>query len=441
MNKNILKIIISILMIFSCRIQKIIALSSSSISVNSSSNTVVVGNTIVVSIQLSSQNEIGSWKFCIGYDTSKLRLESSTLDSSQCMNAGVLSYSGQKSASYTMKFRAIGSGNASVYVNDATVYAGDFSEMTVSRGSKTFNIKTQAEIQASYSKNNYLSSLSVEGKELSPEFNKDTLEYSVELEPETTKININATVEDGKSSINGAGEREVTEGENNLEIIVTAENGSSRTYKIKATVKEHNPIKVNMGKEEYTVVRKRSQQTAPDNYIETTVKIGDEEVPAYKSEITKYTLVGLKDKDGNQNLYIYKDGKYTLYQEFVFNKVILYPISLETKDIPKGYKEVKMKYNDKEIKAYKIKASSKYALIYGMNIETGEENLYMYDSKEDTLQIYNDEYIKTLEQENDLYLKILLMVGSLLILLIGVVIYLLIKLRKQNKVKSMKVEV
>ena len=36
--------------------------------------------------------------------------------------------------------------------------------MTVTNGSKSFNMMTQAELEATYSKNNYLKSLSIEGR-------------------------------------------------------------------------------------------------------------------------------------------------------------------------------------------------------------------------------------------------------------------------------------
>jgi len=95
-----------------------------------------------------------------------------------------------------------------------------------------------------YSSNNYLSSLSVEGFNLDSTFNKETLEYNVELPNGTEKIKINAKAEDGNAKVTGSGEKEVTEGTNKIEIKVTAENGNIKTYIINATVKELDPIEV-----------------------------------------------------------------------------------------------------------------------------------------------------------------------------------------------------
>ena len=65
-----------------------------------------------------------------------------------------------------------------------------------------------------------------------------------------------------------------------------------------------------------------------------------------------------------------------------------------------------------------------------MNLETGEKNIYMYDSKEDTLQIYNTEEIEVLKETNNLYLKIIigLSILSLILSIISIVNFI-----KRNK--------
>lgn len=432
MKKNILIgiFITFIFMVFSSNVEA----SSGTLSIYSASNTVVVGNSVTVTATISSGSALGSWEFCIGYDTSKLRLTSSNTETGAQCSKGVVTSSSQKSKTYTFTFRATASGSAQVNVSSALVYAYDESVMYLSKGSKTFTLRTQAEIEASYSKNNYLSSLSIDGVSLTPEFNKDTLEYAVELVPETAKINVNAAVADGTAALTGTGEREVTEGDNNIQVVVTAQNGTVRTYSIKVTVKEYNPITVEVDENKYTVVRKKTQLTAPNNYSETTIKISDEEVPAFKSDITNYTLVALKDEKGNQNFYIYEQDKYKLYKEYSFNKIILYPMELDKSDIPEGYKKSKIVYNNQKIIVYKLSEKSSYSLIYSMNVETGTKDMYMYDDKENTVQIYNDEYVVLLNKEVSLYLKALIGLGTALILSIGSIIFILIKNKKKKSI-------
>jgi len=333
-------------------------------------------------------------------------------------------------AQATFTFRANAAGKATITFTpvDMALYS-NFSAYTTPK-SITITVKNRPVVVLS--KDSSLSGLTVGTGTLSPEFNKDIKEYSVTLPPETTTLEIGATPNHGGATIAGHGTREVTDGDNRLEVVVTAENGTTSTYVINAKVEEYNPIKVNVDGEEYTVVRKKSLITPPSNYKETTVKINEEDVPAYVSDVTKYTLVALKDKNGNQNFYVYDNGNYKLYREFGFGKVILYP--LEFDKIPVGYHEVNITYNNQNIKAYKYSNISKFALMYGMNIETGEIHTYMYDANEDTLQIYNDEVIKELEEKNNIYFIFTIVESSIVVILLVIIIIMIVKNNKTKKV-------
>lgn len=332
----------------------------------------------------------------------------------------------------TFSFQANSAGNATITLTPTNL--ADYDTNDVYTASKSVTVTVKEKQIVVLSSDSSLSGLSVENATLSPDFSSSTKEYSVSLEPETTSININATANHSGASISGAGAREVTDGDNRLEVVVTAENGTTSTYVINANVKEYDPIKVNIDNKEYTVVRKKSQLTAPNNYTETTVKLGEEEVPAFTSEITKFVLIGLKDSEGNINLYIYdeKDKTYTLYKEYGFSKVVLFP--MELKEIPKNYHKTKITYNDQEITAYKANDKSGYALIYGMNVETGKINTYMYDSVEDTLQIYNTEEVDLLNEQIEQMGKLILAIGMAVIILV-IVIFICIIIIKKGKNK------
>lgn len=83
------------------------------------------------------------------------------------------------------------------------------------------------------SSDNYLINLQIDGYKLTPEFDKQTLEYTIDGDIKTNEININATPSNEKATINGAGIVKIEENKNEYRIDVTAENGSVRTYIIK----------------------------------------------------------------------------------------------------------------------------------------------------------------------------------------------------------------
>ena len=78
-------------------------------------------------------------------------------------------------------------------------------EMTLNNNTKTVSIITQQQLEASYSKNNDLKSLSVEGYEITPEFSSSVTEYSVVVPENTKEVKINGAVSDYRSSLNGIG--------------------------------------------------------------------------------------------------------------------------------------------------------------------------------------------------------------------------------------------
>lgn len=285
---------------------------SASINVSADRTYLVVGNTINVSVTLSSSDSLGVWDYNISYDTSKLKLISGD---ERIIDTGDPS---KYSVTNTFEFKVIASGTSTISVKNLSVLEYYSKEsMDVSESSVVITGITQEELEASYSKNNDLASLTVDGYSLSPEFNKDTLDYTVVVPSNTEKVTIGGSTDDYKSTANGFGEFDVSEGENKFTVTVTAENGSTKTYTVKVKVEDTNPIEVLVDGIKHTVVKRESSLKAPSNYEKTTVKINGIEVPGFKNTITNFTLVGLKNQEGELNLYIYdeKENTFTLYNE------------------------------------------------------------------------------------------------------------------------------
>ena len=91
------------------------------------------------------------------------------------------------------------------------------------------------------SENNYLKSLSVSGGVLSPDFDRQIVEYSVKVTSNINEINIIAETEDEKAKINGNGKIDINE-ISECRIEVVADSGTVRTYFLKI-IKETQDIK------------------------------------------------------------------------------------------------------------------------------------------------------------------------------------------------------
>lgn len=335
----------------------------------------------------------------------------------------------------TLYFTASNVGTATITVTAYDVSDLSGNEYSGSRSTSVSVIKkntsTPIDINKTYSDNNYLSELGIEGYELDKAFDKETLEYNVTLEPGTSTINVIATKEDDKSNVRGNGEVSVTEGINTIEVVVTAENGNERIYKISVRVDEKDPIEVNVNKSKYTVIKRREVLNKPEGYEETTVKINGFEIPAYYNEITKVTLVGLKDEVGNIKLYSYNpsNGKYLKYNEYAFNKMNLYI----HEDLKSKYDSTQIKINDEEVTAYKLKGVKGYYLVYATNTLTGYEGYYLYDTEENSVQRYNTALLDKVTSEKDKYFSIVLVMSCVCFL---TMLFLLIEVNRDSKRKN-----
>ena len=82
------------------------------------------------------------------------------------------------------------------------------------------------------SDNNYLSNLYTSEGVLTPAFDKETLEYIVDVSNEIDEIEIDGKLEDLSSSVEGFKTYLLNDGENLIYVTVTSESGVVRTYKI-----------------------------------------------------------------------------------------------------------------------------------------------------------------------------------------------------------------
>lgn len=399
----------------------------------SGTSTVVVGNNVTVTVTLSSSTLIGSWEMSLNYDKNYLQLRSATSESNGIRMAASTA-TGVKSKSYTFTFKTLKKGSTSVSVGGYLAYAyADLSEISLSSNSKKINIITQAELEASYSKNNNLASLGVEGFTLTPEFNANTLEYSVTVPEDTKNVNITGTVQDKKASITGVGVQQVNQGNNKFLVTVKAENGSEKTYTINVDVKDENPIEVTVGDKKYTVVKIKENLPIASLYNEYSIKINEFDIPAYKNDYTGLVLVGLKDTEGNISLFIYDDenNSYKEYSELKSSQITIYPLKPE--ENVEGYKKGNVKIQDIDVEGFYLNEDSDFFVIYGVNVETGDKGFYMYDKKMQTLIKYNDELSSLLSEKIKLYTYIIIGFISLSVVMLIIIIVLVCKKGKKKK--------
>lgn len=128
-------------------------------------------------------------------------------------------------ASFKVKSSSNASGSSTISFNNVSM--GDTSYNGISLGNKSINIYFNSSV-------NTLSSLSV--SEGNIDFSKDKTNYSLTVSGDS--ITISAIATDSKAKISGIGKKTLSYGENTLKVVVTAEDGSKKTYTLNVTRKD-----------------------------------------------------------------------------------------------------------------------------------------------------------------------------------------------------------
>lgn len=333
--------------------------------------------------------------------------------------------------SYSITLNALSVGSATITVTPSGV--SDSSGNPVNLSSKS--IKITVSLPREKSKDNNLKSLSIEGYEISPEFDKSVQVYSAVVPEGTKSINVKASASSSYASVSGAGNVELTEGANSVNVVVKSETGLEKIYTINVEVKDNDPIKVKIENDntEYTVVKLAEYLEKPENYEETTVNINGHEIPAFKNTIANITLVGLKDSTGTITYAMYENGKYYKYNIMTLSAYTLMPTTLtEELDLTK----TTITIDGEEIDAYKYNESDSLVIISAKNIKDGKTSMYLYDTKSKSVIPFDNSLIKITEEQDEKiknYDYVIITLGGALILMLIIIICLIISLRKKQK--------
>lgn len=164
------------------------------------------------------------------------------------VNGTTVSGFSNSKTSYTLKDTSGTSISVSATASDSKASISGTGSKTLQYGKNVFSIVVTAEngSKKTYtvtvnkpdprSTNNNLKSLVVDKETIA--FDKNTTSYTIKLEHNVNEITITAQAEDAKASVSGTGIKTLNDYINEFKIIVKAENGSTKTYIIKAIRKD-----------------------------------------------------------------------------------------------------------------------------------------------------------------------------------------------------------
>jgi len=163
-------------------------------------------------------------------------------------------------------------------------------------------------------------------------------------------------------------------------------------------------------------------------------------IPAFYSEISKFTLIGAKDSKGETHFLIYdaENNTYKLYNENKASEQLLYIEKMD--DSKDGFSKQNKTINGA---SYEVLVSDKdptIILVKAMNIKTGDIHLYQYDEVVGSYIIYNDSLVTNLEQEIQKYKDVILYFTIALGVAAFLILILFFRRPKEKKSKKVKEE-
>lgn len=361
------------------------------ISVSAGQGSVSVGKTVAFSITVPSGSE--AWTYSVSW-SGNLTLESG--------DTAPMGFEGD-SRTNQLVFRANSTGTGSVWIS-----AGSYCIAGVdydASGSASVTIVAASEPDDSEpdytpstpgkSGNNALSTLTVSAGTLTPAFDPAVTEYTLSLPQGTEKLTLTATPSDSNATVQGDGELTLQEGENTLPLVVTAENGDTKTYTVTAKVAQAPTLFLDYNGQRLGVVKDVSQVTPPAGFAPAEpITYSGDTLPIWTDVSGKRTLVYLMDeKTSAQGFYLFSQttGVQSPYLPILCGSVtyIYTDIPKELSSVP-GLTPATVKafgqtlngwtYNDASLKDF--------CVLYLMD-DAGSYGYYTYDSREETLQRFS----------------------------------------------------
>ena len=314
------------------------------------------GNITVSTTNLNITNGgSGSFRISASNAAGKVNVSSSNTSVATASISSV--FLDNESTTVKVSAKSVGSAVITVYVEDATTY--DDENLT----GRSYKINVNVKEPVVYSSNNKLKDIYVEGYDLTK---IDGNNYELIVNNEVSSIKIGASAEDEKARVSGTGEVALQIGVNNLQVIVTAENGVQNIINLKVTRKD-------------------------GYYLEdlSTVINKDEEVVILLTDSSKITT---------EHLETIKKSKKTVTFNYVNeNKVVIYSWIVDGNELSKA-KEINTKITFTSENVNDIGAASNYAEGKLVNFEHNGElpdstkvKLYVADkfANGDVINVYS----------------------------------------------------
>lgn len=391
--KNLKKTFITCTVVFAlllCMTQSVFA---AGISVTAGQSSVKVGNTVAFTITVPSNTQ--AWTYQVAWSDNLTYVSGDTEP---------MGFEGNSTRNQLI-FKANGEGTGKVWIAGGS-YSIDLQPYDAS-GSATVTIVSASQPSQGYdhgdfdddppapskSSNNALASLTVSAGELTPAFDPTITDYTLSLPLRTNQITFTATPSDSKATVQGDGEVALQGGENKVAVVVTAEDGSAKTYNITVKVAREPTVFFSLNGESLGVMQDTDGVTPPAGFSPTTVPYSGEELPAWTNAAGQMLLYLVNQNTLAAGFYLYDEaeGVQSPYLPIVCGSTtyVYTGVPAEKESIP-GLTLCDVEAFGHILKGWKYRDASlqDFCVLYLMDAG-GNYGCHTYDSQSGTLQRFS----------------------------------------------------
>lgn len=367
-----------------------------------SSDTVTQGGLVTVTVSVSADAGIGGYQCAVVYDSDKLEW---VTDANLGGGGGRITYveynaDGAKQDSFTIQFRALAVGTASVSVENSSylqAFDTNLNDLSVSAGSGSIKITAPAVASG----NCNLQSLSLYGVDekgdtkavsFTPGFSSGVTEYNANVSYDILYYAVQASAEDKNAAVYTSGV-DLSEGTNTTVITVEAENGDTKTYYIYTRKAEKPPVdnsmlEVTVGGTAYVIQRDFDDSVLPEGFEKSTLVYKEQTVECGVSLNKEMTVLYLQKADGTGGKLFGYEADGNALKAFVqlgMKQKTYTILEKEPDSVPEGFEKKEVTVAGNKVSLWQ---RGDFCLIYAFN-QDGAKSWYLYDVKELTVQRFD----------------------------------------------------
>lgn len=367
-----------------------------------SSDTVTQGGTVTVKISVSSDVGMGGYQCAILYDSDKLEW---VPDANMGGGGGRVTFveynvDGAKQDSFTIQFKTLATGTASVSVEDSSylmAFDTDLNDLSVSAGSGSIKITAPA----SYSDNCSLKSLSVYGVDengnsaevsFTPGFSSEVTEYNASVSYDVLYYAVQASAEDKGAAVY-ISDVELSEGSNTTVITVEAENGDTKKYYIYTQKAEKPPVdnsmlEVTAEGESYVIQRNFDDSVLPEGFEKSTLVYNEQTVECGISLNKELTVLYLMKEEGTEGKFFIYDAAANTFRALVrlgMKQKTYTILENEPESVPEGFEKKEVVIDGNKLSLWQ---KGDFCLFYAVS-QDGVKDWYLYDTRDLTVQRFD----------------------------------------------------